>query len=113
MTVETQNLRTTNNSHCSSDLSTVTATDIVKCNNIIWRKIFCDNNVILRPARLIFLQLKAADTHTYIFCVCVSAALVIQHAKRMRSIILPSVACLTVQYNSTLSHKRQEFRKKI
>jgi hypothetical protein len=38
----------------------------------------------------------------YIFRVFV--ALVIQHAMRMRRIILPSVACLAVPYFSTLSH---------
>jgi hypothetical protein len=40
-------------------------------------------------------------------------ALVIQHAKRMRHIILPSVACLAVPYFSTLSHKWDDFREEI
>ena len=41
---------------------------------------------------------------------CVFVALVIQHSKRMRHIILSSVVCLAVQYFPTFSHKRQDFR---
>jgi hypothetical protein len=40
---------------------------------------------------------------------CVSVALVIQHAKRMRRIILPSVACLALQNFSTLTDKRHDY----
>jgi len=42
----------------------------------------------------------------------VSVALVIQHQKRMRPIILSPVACLALPYFSTLPHKRYDFRKK-
>ena len=43
---------------------------------------------------------------------CVSVALIIQHAKRMRRFILSYVACLAVLHLSPpLSHKRRHFRK--
>jgi len=45
---------------------------------------------------------------------CVSVALVIQHAKGNRSIILTSVACLTVPcVFYTLTHKQHDFRKEV
>ena len=43
---------------------------------------------------------------------CVSVALGIQHAVRIRLITWSSVACLDVLYFSTLSHKRYDFREK-
>ena len=44
---------------------------------------------------------------------CASVALVIQHAKRTRLIILPSVACLSLTNFSTLSHQQHEIRKNV
>jgi hypothetical protein len=44
---------------------------------------------------------------------CVSVVLVIQHAKRMRHIILSSVDCLVLLYFSTLSDKRHEFYENV
>ena len=41
---------------------------------------------------------------------CVSVALVIQHAKRMRGIILSSVACTALPCFSTLYHTRHDLR---
>ena len=43
----------------------------------------------------------------------VSVGLVIQHTKRMRRIILSSVACHGLPNFSTLSHKQQDFWKKV
>jgi hypothetical protein len=43
---------------------------------------------------------------------CVFVALVIQNAQSMRHLI-PSVACLSLQYFSTLSNKRYDFRKNV
>jgi predicted transcriptional regulator len=44
---------------------------------------------------------------------CVSVALFIQHAKRMRRIIMPSVAYLAVPYPSIMNNTRHNFFKKL
>ena len=44
---------------------------------------------------------------------CVSLALVIQHAKRMRRIIVSSVACPSLFYFCTLPRKRHNFWEKV
>jgi len=43
----------------------------------------------------------------------VSVALFIQHAKRMRPIVLTNMARLAVPYFSTLSRKFYDFRKSV
>jgi len=60
-----------------------------------WRKLYCR---------------EIAISITYSECVFV--ALGIQHAKRMRRIILSSVACLPLLYFATLPPKRYDFREK-
>ena len=59
---------------------------------------------------------EKATSIKYYLCVCVCVlALVIRYQIEcsLHCIILSSVACMHLQYLSTLSHKRQDFGKKI
>jgi hypothetical protein len=71
----------------------------------------CTHNVTLRRVRVTLVGYGKAISITYFECV--SVAVVIQHAKRVRRIILSHVTCPALLYFSTLSHKRHYVRKKI
>jgi len=57
-------------------------------------------------------ELTDYETVNVEYSECVSVALVIRQAIRMRLIVLSSVACLSQTHFFTLSHKRHDFRGK-
>ena len=71
----------------------------------------CKCNVKLGRVRVTVVAAeKQYALYILIFC---SISWVIRPAKRMRHIILPYMACLAAPYFSTLSHKRNDFRRKV
>jgi len=66
-------------------------------------------DVTMRHIHVTIVAMEKQLSVTY--CVCVCVPLVIQHAMRMRRVILSSVTCPAVQNLSTLSQNRRDFRR--
>ena len=99
MTVETQNCRTAKTVTAGSDLSLVTVNFIVKYNNKIRSEMLCDCNLTSKCIRENLLAVESVYELTHVN-MCLYSCLIIQHAQRIRHIILASAACLAAQYFS-------------
>jgi hypothetical protein len=75
--------------------------------------VFTRRQAIYYKRNIEALSIVAVEVQCVTYAKRVSVALVIQHAKRVRRIILSSVACLTLPYFSTLPQKGQSFQEKI
>ena len=82
---------------------------MVGCCEIIKRERQYKYIVIIRGVRVTTATVEKTIRIKYKDSVPV--ALITRHAKRMRRITLPSVACLALLDFTTLSHKRDDFRK--
>jgi hypothetical protein len=88
------------------------------CRNFSWQLGFLGHdktgastcNLTVRCVRV---TVVAVEKHQVLYILSVPVAVVIQHAKRMRRIILSYVASSAVPYFSTLSHKRNKFLGKV
>jgi hypothetical protein len=69
-------------------------------------------NVTMSRVLTTIVAVEILITHSFTHSECVSLVLILLHSKRMRRIILLSVACLALPNSSTFSHKRHEFREK-
>jgi hypothetical protein len=60
-------------------------------------------------SRRVHVTIVAVEKQQILHILSVSVPLVIQHAMHLRRIMLSFVACLTLPYFSTLSHKRHDW----
>jgi hypothetical protein len=68
-------------------------------------------NITVRHVCVTIVGAEEKEVLTY--SECVSVALVIQHVKCMRHIILSSVGCLAAPYFFALSRKWHDFKKEV
>jgi len=78
--------------------------------NITQQRRQCTYKVTLIGVRVTIVTVKKYEV---LHLQSVSVAKVIQQSTRMQRIMISPVACLALQYSSTLSHKRYDFRKKF
>ena len=84
------------------------------CSDVVWRVLATHS---IRQFPLCFPSRASPCAITFqlefTYSECVSVALIIQHAMRMRRNILSRVSCLAVQYYTTLFHKPHNLQKSV
>jgi hypothetical protein len=76
--------------------------------NIKQEGMYVQRNIVARSPNHFYRAKATSITYPE----CVSVALIIQHAKKKRRVLLSSVASPALQHFFTLSHKRHDFQKK-